>query len=320
MARTRRGVLGRLGAAAGTTLLSSLAGCSGSRPRDSSRTTVRVGSKPFPEQEILGTLAYERLQGLDDVQVVNEIGYGDSLANWRATTEGVKHLYWEYTGTAWVELPPRHDERITDPQRLYERAAEDASASGLDMASPASFSNEYVLVADREWSERTGVATISDLIAHAEAGNTDFGVAVNQAFFHRQDGWRGVTAYYGLDADVRTAIEAGPFVVTSVALPYVLLSEGQMQVASGFATDPQLDRLDAVVLDDDREYFLPYQPVPTAHAPTVEAQPRILGALEPIVASLDEATIRRLTGRVLFEGASPTEVARSHLDAVGELP
>jgi len=321
MAPTRRGYLSQIGGVGGVLLGSALAGCAdGSGAVTPPSPEVRVGSKPFAEQEILGQLAYERFRTLEGVQAVDEVGYGNSAENWAATADGRKHLYWEYTGTAWRELPPRREIRLTDPAELYERAARDAREQGLRMASPAPFSNEYVLVADRAWSERTGVATLGEFADHLLAGNTDLAVAVNEEFYRREDAWRGVTAYYGVGPDARSAVESGSFIVTSVGLTYELLADGRATVASGFATDPQLASDSLVVLADDRDYFLPYQPSPTAHAPTVEATPAVFDALAPVAAGLDESTMRRLNGRVLLDGETPNAVARAYLDGLGGNP
>jgi osmoprotectant transport system substrate-binding protein len=313
MPRSRREFLERLGATCAVSA-AGLSGCTGSPSVSTGPTTVRVGSKAFAEQRILGYLAYERLRPLDGIQAVDEIGYGDSRENWGATAAGTKHLYWEYTGTAWRELPPRRERRVTDPRRLYELAAADARERGLRMAEPASFSNEYVLVADRDWSERTGVETISDLAAHVDAGNAGFGIAVNEDFYHREDAWEGVTEYYGIGPDARERVESGRFVVTSVGLTYELLRDGRAQVASGFDTDPQLDRDSVRTLEDDREYFIPYQPAPTAHAPTVADHPVLFESLAPVVSALDEATIRDLNREVLLEGRTARTVAAEFLD------
>lgn len=316
MLRTRRALLRRLGAAGGAVVSGLLAGCGSRRTRRDDVTVVRVGSKPFAEQEILGYLAYERLQRLDGVQVVDEIGYGDSLENWRAVTRGTKHLYWEYTGTAWTRLPPKHSMRVRDPDHLFDRVRTDARAAGLRMGTPASFSNGFVLVADSDWANRNGVRTLTDFANHVAQGGTDIGVAVGEDFFHRSNLWRGVLNYYGVDTETRQKLESEHFVVTSIGLTYELLEDGEVDVASGFETDPQLADSSLVVLDDDRRYFIPYVPVPTGHAPTIESVPAVFEALSPIAATLDAATMRRLNRRVLFADESPQAVAASHLEGV----
>ncbi|WP_336136124.1 glycine betaine ABC transporter substrate-binding protein [Natronomonas amylolytica] len=314
MPSTRRRYLRRAGRVGGALTAALLSGCSNpvASGSEGAKTPVHVGSKPFTEQRILGYLAYERLRTVDGVRAIDGIGSGDSLANWEATASGDKDLYWEYTGTAWAQLPPRHDERVTDPDRLYEQVRADAETRGIHTAEPAAFSNEYVVVADRTWVEETGVTTLGGLAEYLD-GEAALGVAVNEEFYHRQDGWNGLLDYYGVGADAKTALESEPFVVTSTGLTYELLKRADIRLASGFATDPQLERPSFVVLDDDRDYFLPYQPMPTAHTPTVEARPRILEVLTPVVESLDEATMRRLNRRVLIDERHPNAVAKAHL-------
>lgn len=290
-----------------------LAGCGGREREERTRTAVRIGSKQFVEQEILGQLTYQRLSELDGIRAINEIGYGDSDSNWTALKSGDRDLYWEYTGTAWLRLPPRRTERITDPARLYDRVADDTAARGIAVGEPAQFSNEYVVVADERWSERTGVGTLSELASHVTAGNTGIDVAVNEAFYHRRDGWRGMADFYGIDPETRRELEAGTFVVTSVGLPYERLGEGSVEVASGFNTDPQLERPSVVELTDDRGFFLPYQPAPTVAAGTADRHPEIFEALAPIAASLDAATMRRLNAGVIARNRTPASVASAYL-------
>lgn len=92
-----------------------------------------------------------------------------------------------------------------------------------------------------------------------------------------------------------------------------------MQIASGFDTDPQLDRQSVVKLADDRSYFLPYQPAPTAYAPLVAEYPDVFEVLAPIVSLLDAATMRRLNRQVLIEDRAPSAVARSFLERIGRV-
>ena len=293
MARsTRRSYLQQVGALSGSLAAGLLSGCRANGGVGTAVAEVRVGGKPFAEQRILGYLAFHRLAGVEGIQEVNEIGYGDSIELWEATAAGTKDLYWEYTGTAWLRIHPRREERLTDPESLYERVRDDAEAAGLRMGTPAPFSNEWVLVADTEWSDRTGITTISGLVSHVEAGTTDLPMAVGEDFYHREDGWQGLTDHYGMNASAVTALESGSFVVTSIGLTYELLSSGRATVATGFNTDPHLADDRIVVLDDDRDFFLPYQPAPTVHAATVSEYPAVLSVLEPVAASLDEPTMR----------------------------
>ena len=317
---TRRDYLQRVGQLGSTLTVGVLSGCQATGEVQTAVAKVSVASKPFTEQRILGYLAYHRLSGIERVQRVNEIGYGNSRNNWQAITNGTKDLYWEYTGTAWLRLPPVREERITDPETLYERVRADAEEQGLTMGTPAPFSNEFVLVVDREWSERTDVTTISDLVAHINAGNTDFGMAFGKDFYHREDGWQALCDYYGMAPKPEAQIEADSAIVTSIGLTFDLLTEDRVAVASGFNTDPPLTREENIVLEDDHGFFIPYQPVPTAHTPTVAEHPEVLEVLSPVASRLDESTMRALNAKAIVEGQAPKQVAQSYLEREGLLP
>lgn len=313
MSLTRRQYLGQIGRVGGVGAAALLGGCASNQQPDTESVSVRIGSKPFAEQKILGYLAYQRLQSVDWIRAVDEIGSGNSLSNWEATAAGEQHLYWEYTGTAWMQLPPRHETRITDPNSLYERVQSDAHSQQLQLAEPASFSNEYVIVADATWAEQTGVSTISELATHLRDVDRIPGIAVNEEFFHRRDGWPGLASYYDVRTEDREKLESETFIVTSIGLTYELLEQGRVQIASGFATDPQLDRSTITVLEDDRDYFLPYQPAPTAYAPLIDDHPEIFEALSPVVSALDKPTMRNLNKQVLIDGDHPFAVATQFL-------
>ncbi|WP_276274249.1 glycine betaine ABC transporter substrate-binding protein [Haloarcula litorea] len=310
----RRRFLGQIGRAGGVAVTGILSGCAKSEQPESESVTVRIGSKPFTEQKILSYLAYERLRRIDWIRAVDEIGAGNSLSNWEATASGDQHLYWEYTGTAWLQLPPRHDRRITDPESLFERVQADADSQRLQLADPAPFSNEYVIAADARWAEQTEISTISDLAAHIRNGGDTPGVAVNEEFFHRQDGWRGLASYYEIETANGEPIQTEPFIVTSIGLTYELLEQGRVQITSGFATDPQLNRSTVTVLEDDRDYFLPYQPAPTAYAPLIDEHPEVFEILSPVGSALDKSIMRNLNSRVLLDGEHPFAVATQFLE------
>jgi len=314
MPLTRRQYLGQIGRVGGVGAAALLGGCASNQQPDTESVSVRIGSKPFAEQKILGYLAYQRLQSIDWIRAVDEIGSGNSLSNWDATAAGQQHLYWEYTGTAWMQLPPRHETRITDPNSLYERVQSDAHSQQLQLAEPASFSNEYVIVADATWAEQTGVSTISELATHLRDVDRIPGIAVNEEFFHRQDGWPGLASYYDVRTEDREKLESETFIVTSIGLTYELLEQGRVQIASGFATDPQLDLSTITVLEDDRDYFLPYQPAPTAYAPLINDHPGIFEELSPVVSVLDKPTMRNLNKQVLIDGDHPFAVATRFLN------
>lgn len=309
---TRRTVL-KQGALAGSAAgLASLAGCSSFLGGGGS--AVKVGSKQFTEQELLGYMAYEALDANADVEVVNEVGLGGTTTNFRAVKNDEIDLYWEYTGTAWATLPPKHSEVITDPQEIYERVDEEfQSEHSLDFLERAPFNNTYVLTANPDWVEQTGVKTLSGFAEYVNAGNTDFTVVLNAEFEKRADGWPGVAKHYGFDGTL-SDIE-----VTNVSsgLTYQTVGQGDAQVGVGFNTNPKIVKFDLTVLEDDEQFFPVYNPAPLVNQDALESAPSIEEPLNAIGPTLSTDKIRSLNKNVSIDGGDAQQTAREFLSNEG---
>ncbi|WP_225935472.1 glycine betaine ABC transporter substrate-binding protein [Halobaculum magnesiiphilum] len=301
------------GAVAGSTVgLTSLAGCMSFVGGGGG--SVKVGSKQFTEQELLGYMALESLKANTDVDVVNEVGLGGTTTNFRAVKNDEIDLYWEYTGTAWATLPPKHEEVITDSEEIYNEVDEEFNdRHSLDFLQRAPFNNTYVLTANPNWVEETGVQTISDFAEYVNAGNTDFTVVLNAEFEKRSDGWPGVAKHYGFD-DVRSEIE-----VTNVSsgLTYQTVGQGDAQVGVGFNTNPKIIEFDLVVLEDDEKFFPVYNPAPLVNQDALESNPAIKEPLNAIGSKISTDQIRNLNKQVSIGGEDAQKVAREFLKNEG---
>jgi glycine betaine/choline ABC-type transport system substrate-binding protein len=298
-----------------------LSGClDRERPPSPAAGAFAVGSKTFFEQRLLGYLAYVALTSRTDARIVDEIGYGGTSENWNALVTGRIDTYWEYTGTIWTVVPPRHDEFVTDGDRLYDLVQNDLASQEMRMLTPAEFDNSFVLVTRRSWSEQTGVWTLSGLAEYVNEGNTDFSIAVGTDFYHRPDGWTELTDYYDFQRHELEEIDRSDnLVIVSIGLTYELLRSGDVQIGSGFRTDPELAANDFVVLDDDRGFFPDYTPAPVVRQRVADENPaaiEILDQLGPLLES--ERLLRQLNLRVTETGSAKT-VAQSFLENRGML-
>jgi osmoprotectant transport system permease protein len=95
-----------------------------------------------------------------------------------------------------------------------------------------------------------------------------------------------------------------------LGLLYQALSENQVDLVVGSATDGLIAALDLVVLEDDLRYFPPYDAVPVASARALEAHPGLEGALASLAGRLDAPTMRRLNYEVDGRHRAPADVAR----------
>jgi osmoprotectant transport system substrate-binding protein len=309
---SRRDLLRGTGAIAGSTSIITLSGCTSLT--GGSSNSVTVSSKRFAEQEILGYMAIEALNAKDSVSANDETGLGGTLQNFQAIDNQQVDLYWEYTGTAWYTIPPEHEETINDPEELYEQVKQEfREEHNLRFLDRAPLNNAFVLMANPDWVEETGVRSLTDFAEYVNAGNTDFDLALTAEFLDRSDGWEGVANHYGFSEQLG-AIESNINQV-GIGLSYQIVGQNEAQVGLGFNTNPNIPRYDLAVLDDDQAFFPVYNPAPLVHSDTLEASPGIEEALNPIVPDLTTAKIRELNKRVSIDEEDAQDVANDYLSS-----
>lgn len=295
--------------ATGLVGLTSLAGCSSLIGSESSES-IAIGSKQFTEQQLLGNMAYHTLEENTDLEVVDEVGLGGTNTNFQALQEEEIDMYWEYTGTAWLTLPPQKEEVISDPEEIYDRVKSDFEEEhGITFLDRAPFNNTYVLLANSDWQSETGVETMSDFASHVQDGNTDLTVVMDAEFQERSDGWPGLIEHYGF-GDAASELNVRN---VGAGLTYQVMGEGDAEVGMGFNTNPNIARYDLVALEDDQGFFPVYNPAPMVREETVADNESMSEPLNELAESLSTETIRQLNQRVSIDGEDASEVARDHL-------
>lgn len=306
---TRRSLLTTVGAIG----LGSLAGCS-SLVGGNGGGSIAIGSKQFTEQQLLGYMSYHTLDENTDLDVVDEVGLGGTTTNFQALQEGEIDTYWEYTGTAWLTLPPQHDEVISDPQEIYDQVkSEFEEEHGITFLDRAPFDNTYVLLANPNWQPEVGIETMSEFASYVQEGNTDLTVVMNAEFQDRSDGWPGLVEHYEF-ADAASELNIQN---VGSGLTYQIIGEDEAEVGMGFNTNPNILRYDLVVLEDDKGFFPVYNPAPMVTMDTLEDNEAMREPLNELVTTLSTDTIRQLNRRVSVDGEDASEVARDHLSSNG---
>ncbi|GBD31216.1 Glycine betaine/carnitine/choline-binding protein OpuCC [bacterium HR33] len=262
---------------------------------------VIVGSKNFTESVILGELVAQQLERYG-IPVVRKLNLGGTLVCHRAIVAGQLDVYVEYTGTAYaaiLELPPERDAaRVRQAVDSIYRARWD-----LIWTEPLGFENTFAILIRRKDAERLGIRTISDAVRYAPSWRPVFGYE----FMERADGYRGLVETYGLKfARAPSTMDLG--------LTYRALAEGIADIISGNSTDGQIEALNLFALEDDRNYFPPYEAAPVIRAAVLERYPAAREALRQLGGKLDEATMRRLNYQVDVARRTVPEVVREFLD------
>jgi len=263
---------------------------------------IRVGSKNFTEQVVLGEIAAQALEA-EGIAVERKFDLGGTFVCHRALTAGELDLYPEYTGTAFTAI--LKEKPVSDPARVREDVAKEYTRQwNLHWTPPLGFENTFALVMRGDHARSLGVSKISDLAKHPEL-TPGFGYE----FVERADGYPGLSAAYGLRFASRPR-------EMDLGLLYPALEQGKVDVVAGNSTDGLIVAMGLTVLEDDRRYFPPYEAAFVVRAP-VWADPRVRRALEPLSGSISADAMRRMNAAVDRDKRPPADVARAFLSESG---
>jgi glycine betaine/choline ABC-type transport system substrate-binding protein len=273
--------------------------------RQSTDPPIRIGSKNFSEQVILGEIAAQGLEGRG-IRVDRRLNLGGTFICHQALKAGELDLYPEYTGTAFTAILARKP--VSDPRLVRDAVEKEYRKSWNLVWSPAlGFENTFALVMRAEDARRLGIRRISDLASHAGSIRPGFGYE----FLEREDGFPGLAKTYGLSFTQRPA-------QMDLGLLYTALQSRKVDLVAGNSTDGLIDAIGGVVLEDDRRYFPPYEAAFVLRA-EVWNRPAIRGFFESLAGKIDAATMRKLNAAVDKEKRRPEDVAKEFLEGRGLL-
>lgn len=267
----------------------SLLGCS-------STPAVRIGGKNFAEQDILAALLGEAVKRFAKVPYQLRLQLGGSLIAHEALIGGDLDLYPEYSATALtavLKLPVLRNaaEVFALVQKTY------AERHQVRWGWPLGFSNNFAMVVRRE--QACG-PTLSSAVS---AGRWRLGVGYE--FEQRPDGWAAMRQVYPL------ALE-GSLKTMDLGLLYRALDSQQVDMIAANSTDPQLASGRYRLLEDDRQFWAPYQACVAVRQDALTRWPQLATALDALAGKIDEAAMRKLNSAVVLDRHSAESVAHDY--------
>ncbi|MEV6823732.1 glycine betaine ABC transporter substrate-binding protein [Amycolatopsis sp. NPDC051102] len=271
---------------------------------------IRVSSKEFDEQLLLGQIALVALQaaGANPQDKTNITGSSNVR---QALTSGAVDLYWEYTGTAWISYL-HQTQPIADAQAQYDAVKRADAANGVTWWARSPANDTYALAGHPAAIARTGVKTLSDYAALVKRDPAAASTCIGPEFKSRDDGFPGLEKTYGFD------LPGAQEHLLNDAVVYPTVGKGEIcgfgEVAS---TDGRVAGQHLVVLEDDKHFFPTYNPAISIAAGIAQKYPQLEQVFTPIAAKLDTATLTDLNKKVSVDGQKPATVARDWLRAAG---
>jgi osmoprotectant transport system substrate-binding protein len=271
--------------------------------------TVKVGSKEFDEQLVLGQLTIKMMCAAG-ATVKDETNTKGSTQTRKKLQDGVSDVVWEYTGTGWINYLG-HDAPILDPQKQYEAVKEEDLAKNQLLWGPmAPFNNTYAFAVTDEFASKNSIKTHSDMAAYIKK-NPSSTVCVESEFAARPDGYPGFKKRYGITGGKLKSLGTG--------VVYTQLDKGNCDFGEIFTTDGRLAALGLTVLDDDKAYFPLYNGVAVTREDYNKKHPEMLDVLAPLAKVLTTDTMTNLNKKKSADGEDPATIAEDFLKQKGFL-
>ena len=262
--------------------------------------SIRIGSKNFTEQVILGEIMAQLIEAKTDLSVDRRFNLGGTMICHGALVNGEIDLYGEYTGTALTAILKKSV--ISEPEDAFQVVANTYHERfGIQWLRPFGFNNTYAITVRADDAKNKGWKRISDL--KIDAPNLRAGFTAE--FAERPDGYPGLRKAYGL--------KFGKISDLDPSLMYQAVYNGEVDVICAFATDGRIASFNLQPLEDDRNFFPPYYAAPIIREETVQKHPEVANALSLIGGRIGDATMQRLNFEVDSKRQSPVDVVRKFL-------
>lgn len=283
--------------------------------------TVKVGSKNFPEELILGEL-YAQLLEAGGLKVERKLNLGGTAVAQAALVKGDIDLYPEYTGTGLIDIlhatladvPPATPAAGGTPgaanpavDAVYQYVKREYQQKfNLVWLDQAPMNDSQALAVKKDFADKNHLTTISQLWSSGIA----IKISAPSDFEDRNDGLKGLERVYG-KANVKViAVDPG--------IKYKSFLDGDANVVLAFSTDAEIGIYNLVVLVDDKHLWPPYHVAPVVRQQTLAATPQIATILNPLAPLLTTDVMVKLNGAVVgTEKKDPKDVAQAFLKQKG---
>ena len=270
--------------------------------------SLTIGSKNFPEQEILGEI-YAQALSAAGYKAKSDLNLGSETVALKTLKAGQISGYPEYASTALTSFFGLEPEEVpSDANEAWEKANEEFEKEGLTAFEPTPFASANAVGTTKERAEDLELETISDL----EGISEEMSLYGSPECRQRIDCLAGLEQLYGLKFQEFKPVDIG--------LRYTVLENNQADLSILFTTDPQLSGKDSkfVILEDDKEVFPAGNVIfVTKKSVAEDAGPDYEKTILQVQEGLTLKVVQELDARVELEKETPKQVAAAYLEESG---
>lgn len=269
---------------------------------------VVVSSKNFTEEFLLGEMYADMLENAG-VPVDRKMNLGASdiahAAMLKGGADGGIDLYPEYTSTGLTVILKK--DPIFDPPAVYtavKQGYEDQFKMTWLDDSPMNDTQAFVTT--KEVSDSMGIKSLADMCSKA----SQLRISTTAEFKDRPDAYPRLKEVYG-SCDFKEMKSMDP------SLFYKTLLNKDVEVTQAFSTDGPIAGNGLVLLEDPKNYGLPYNVAPVVRDDVLAMYPQIADALNKLAPKLTNDVISTLNWEVDGKQREYADVAKEYLQKEG---
>ncbi|HEX3243725.1 MAG TPA: glycine betaine ABC transporter substrate-binding protein [Solirubrobacterales bacterium] len=275
---------------------------------ENGKVSLTIGSKNFPEQEVLGEI-YAQALSAAGYKAKSDLNLGSETVALKTLKAGQISGYPEYASTALTSFFGLEPEEVpSDANEAWEKANEEFEKEGLTAFEPTPFASANAVGTTKERAEDLELETVSDL----EGISEEMTLYGSPECRQRIDCLAGLEKLYGLKFEEFKPVDIG--------LRYTVLENHQADLSILFTTDPQLAGEDPkfVILEDDKHVFPAGNVIfVTKKSVAEEAGPDYEKTILQVQEGLTLKVMQELDARVELEKETPKQVATEYLEEEG---
>ncbi|HEX4730710.1 MAG TPA: glycine betaine ABC transporter substrate-binding protein [Solirubrobacterales bacterium] len=275
---------------------------------ENEKVSLTIGSKNFPEEEILGEIYTQALQAAG-YNAKSDLSLGSETVALKTLKAGKVSGYPEYASTALTAFFGLQPEAVpSGATPAWEKANAEFEKEGLVAFKPTPFASANAVGLLKSTAEKYHLKTVSDL----EGVSEKLSLYGSPECEERIDCLAGLEKYYGL--------KFKEFKPVDIELRYTVLEKEQADLSILFTTDPELaaDNGKFVILEDDKHVFPAGNVIFVTQKKVVEeAGPDYQKTIEDVQSGLTLKVMQELDARVELERKSPQEAAAAYLESAG---
>lgn len=165
------------------------------------------------------------------------------------------------------------------------------------------FANTYAFMVTDAYAKENNLKTVSDLGKMADSAKA----GVDSTWMTREgDGYKEFTEAYGYSFKNIYPMQIG--------LVYNAVASDKMQVVLGYSTDGRIPSYDLTILEDDKQFFPPYETSMVVNNELLRDYPDLEALLHRLDGKIDLETMQKLNFEVDDKLLEPAVVAKNFLE------